>query len=105
MKSRTYFIALILIGSFLFSCDKSDLEYEDEVENSRKAWLDFKDVSENSYRYVVRGGSVLIDYGWETTVTVSKSIIIEGTLNIRAIRSCRLRFRKKSWNGPKMRLK
>ncbi|MBU3024083.1 hypothetical protein [Zobellia galactanivorans] len=77
MKSRIYPIAVFLIGSLLFSCEKSDLEYENDFQNSRNAWLDFKESSNNSYKYVVLGGSVFTDYGWETTITVSNGTITQ----------------------------
>ena len=64
MKCRIYFITFLLIGNLISSCEKNDLEYENEFENSRNAWLDFKESSNNSYKYVVPGGSVLISYGW-----------------------------------------
>lgn len=71
MKSRFYFIALLIFGSVLSSCEKDDLEYQNEFENSRKAMLDFKESSNNSCKYVVPGGSVLDNFGWETTLTVT----------------------------------
>ena len=71
MKSKIYFILLLLIGNLMSSCEKDDLKYENDFENSRNAWLYFKESSNNSYKYVVPGGSVLVSFGWETTITVS----------------------------------
>lgn len=77
MKNKTYLIAL-LITSLIFSCSSDDnLEYQNDFENSEKAWVDFKDTSNNSYKYVVLGGSVFTTYGWETTITVSNGVVIE----------------------------
>lgn len=77
MKSRIYLITVLLIGNLMASCEKSDLEYEDDFQNSRNAFLDFKESSNNSYKYVVLGGSVFTSYGWETTITVSNGTITE----------------------------
>ncbi|MCM4167556.1 hypothetical protein KCTC52924_00943 [Arenibacter antarcticus] len=71
MKIKFHFIALLVFGSVLSSCEKDDLEYQNEFENSRKAMLDFKESSNNSYKYVVPGGSVLVSFGWESTITVT----------------------------------
>lgn len=78
MKNKIYFITLLLIDSLISSCSSDDdLNYQNDFENSRKAWLSFKESSDNSYKYVVLGGSVFTTYGWETTVTVSNGTIIE----------------------------
>ncbi|MEL1252505.1 hypothetical protein AAEO57_01850 [Flavobacterium sp. DGU38] len=78
MKTKIYFIALILITSLMSSCSADDeLNYENDFGKSQKAWLHFKQSSANSYQYVVPAGSVFLAYGWETTITVSKGKIIQ----------------------------
>lgn len=77
MKSKIYFVLLLVIGNLMSSCEKNDLEYENDFKNSRNAWLDFKESSNDSYKYVVPGGSLLVRYGWETTITVSHGKVTE----------------------------
>jgi len=78
MKYKIYFITLIFITSLISSCESDDsLSFQNDFENSQKAWLNFKESSNNSYKYVVSGGSVFTTYGWETTITVSNGVIIE----------------------------
>jgi hypothetical protein len=77
MKTKIYLFALFLISILNFSCSSDDnLNYKDDFENSQTAWLNFKESSNNSYKYIVSGGSVLADYGWETTITISNGVII-----------------------------
>lgn len=78
MKNRIYFITLLLVSSLFFSCSSDDdLNHQNDFEKSQKAWLDFKESSNNSYKYVVYGGSVFTSYGWETTLTVSNGKIVQ----------------------------
>src|SRR5690606_41728013 len=77
MKAKIYFLLLLVIGNLMSSCEKDDLEYENEFDSSRNAWLDFRESSNNSYRYVVPGGSVLVSYGWETTITVTNGKVTQ----------------------------
>ena len=78
MKNKIHIITLLFIVSLMFSCSSDDdLNYQNDFENSQNAWLNFKESSNNSYKYVVSGGSVFATYGWETTITVSKGIIIQ----------------------------
>lgn len=78
MKNKIHFIALLLISSLMFSCSSDDeLNYQNDFEKSQAAWLDFKESSNNSYSYVVSGGSVFLEYGWETTIIVSNGIIVQ----------------------------
>lgn len=46
------------------------MEYENDYEQSYKAWLGFKESSNNSYRYVV-SGATWAGAAWETTITVN----------------------------------
>ena len=78
MKNKIYFIALLLISVLTFSCSSEDeLNYQNDFEKSETTWFDFKKSSNNSYKYVVLSGSVFLDYGWETTITVSNGRIIQ----------------------------
>lgn len=77
MKNKIYFITLLFLSSLLISCSSDDnLNYQNDFESSQKAWLNFKATSNNSYKYVVYGGSVFTAYGWETTLTVSNGKVI-----------------------------
>lgn len=78
MKNRILIIALLLLGSIISSCSSDDdFNYQSDFENSHNAWLNFKASSNNSYKYVVNGGSVFTTYGWETTIKISNGVIIE----------------------------
>ena len=52
MKLSVYFLSLLMIG-LMFSCEKSDIDFEDDIEKSEKAWKAFRSSSGNSYKYVV----------------------------------------------------
>lgn len=78
MKKNFYIIALLLINICLFSCSNDDdLNYQNDFEKSKSAWLDFKASSNNSYQYVVSGSSFVLPSHWETTITVSNGIVIQ----------------------------
>jgi len=78
MKNIFYFITLFLISALTFCCSSDDdLDYQNDFKKSQKEWLNFKESSNNSYKYVVSGGSVFTTYGWETTITVSNGIIMQ----------------------------
>ncbi|WP_223150960.1 hypothetical protein [Flavobacterium ajazii] len=78
MKTKIYLIALVLISSLMLSCSSDDeLNHQNDFEKSQSAWLDFKKSSNNSYKYVVSGGTVFSAYGWETTITVSNGKVIQ----------------------------
>lgn len=78
MKTKIYLIALVLINSLMFSCSSDDeLNYQNDFQKSEKAWLDFKESSNNSYKYVVSSGVLFLAYGWETTITVSNGKVIQ----------------------------
>jgi len=68
MKFGIYFLSLLMIG-LMSSCEKSDIDFEDDFEKSEKAWKAFKSASGNSYKYVVRFSS-WTGTSSETTVTV-----------------------------------
>jgi len=78
MKNIILIITLLLASSIISSCSTDDeFNYQNDFEKSTKAWVDFKDSSNNSYKYVTLEGSVFTTYGWETTITVSNGVIIE----------------------------
>ncbi|GAA3612119.1 hypothetical protein Q4Q39_04590 [Flavivirga amylovorans] len=76
MKSKIYVIALLLLSILIASCESDDLTYQDDFENSRNVWMDFKESSENSYKYVVSNSS-WVGFAWETTITVSNGKVIQ----------------------------
>ncbi|MBJ7880701.1 hypothetical protein [Gelidibacter salicanalis] len=77
MQSKIYIITLLLISSFIFSCSSDDdLNYQSDFEKSQNVWLDFKESSDNSYKYTVGSGSWAGSYK-ETTISVSNGVIIE----------------------------
>jgi len=76
MRNKAYIIVLILIGSFFNSCDSDDLEYQDKFVTSQKTWLEFKDTSNDSYKYTVTFGS-WVGFSWETTIIVENGIVIQ----------------------------
>ncbi|KAA2243805.1 hypothetical protein F0L74_15125 [Chitinophaga agrisoli] len=69
MKLSIYLFTLLLMGTLFVSCDKSDINYENDFDKSYKAWENFKASSQNSYRYMVVFGS-WTGYGTETIITV-----------------------------------
>jgi len=76
MKRKLYFFALLFIGILITSCEKSDLDYEQDFEQSYNEWLSFKKISGDSYRYMVIGGSVF-GPGWQTTITVTNGKVTQ----------------------------
>lgn len=77
MKNKIYVIALVTLSSIIFSCKYSeDLDYQYDFNNSKKAWLEFKELTNNSYKYTTVKSS-WVGISWETTITVSNGKIIE----------------------------
>lgn len=64
------------MGVLLSSCEKDDLNYQNNFENSYKDWLSFKATSGNSYSYMVTQGSVF-GPAWQTTITVSNGKVTQ----------------------------
>ncbi|MEH6308473.1 hypothetical protein RYH73_22645 [Olivibacter sp. CPCC 100613] len=52
------------------------MEYENDYEQSYKAWLDFKESSNNSYRYIVSGYTWTGTH-WETMLTIQNGEVTE----------------------------
>ena len=76
-KANFYFFVLWLFGmTVVLSCEKSDIEYQNEFEKSYKTWLSFKQSSNNSYRYVVTGFS-WVGSSWETAIDVTNGKITQ----------------------------
>ncbi|WP_299015013.1 hypothetical protein [uncultured Polaribacter sp.] len=76
MKNKAYLIVVILIGSLFNACDSNDLEYQNKFETSKKIWLDFKETSNDSYKYIVTFVS-WVGFRWETTIIVENGIVIQ----------------------------
>jgi len=76
MKNNYYFITLFFIVSAFYSCNSDEFEYQDEFEISQRAWLDFKESTNNSYKYTVINSS-WVGFGWETIITVENGVIIQ----------------------------
>ncbi|MEJ5962762.1 hypothetical protein [Pedobacter immunditicola] len=92
MKTKFFIFTLLLMGALLTACEKSDIEYDNDFGNSHKAWLSFKQSSNNSYRYMVAQGSVF-GSSTETVITIKNGKItqrhfkytsLEGTVNLPA---------------------
>lgn len=76
MRRTIFFLALLLTGYLISSCEKNNIDFEDEYKKSYRAWLDFKESSGNTYNYTVSGAS-WVGIAWETKITVSKGIITQ----------------------------
>lgn len=86
----TLILILLAISTIFNACTKSKIEQENDYQKSYDAFLNFKQVSNNSYQYTV------LRYGWpdhrsETTITVTngkvtqryyKNISLQGLENI-----------------------
>lgn len=75
---KLYSVLLILILGINFSCMSDDFfSYQNDFQNSKEAWLSFKANSNNSYKYVVSGGTGMSNLSWETTITVQEGEIVQ----------------------------
>lgn len=90
MKEKICLLTLLFIGVMLTSCKKSDMNFENDFEKSNKEWLIFKEISNNSYSYMVTG-STWTGSAWETVITVTNGKItqrhfkftsVEGLVNV-----------------------
>src|SRR5690554_6415008 len=68
MKKTIWIFILFLTGTLIISCNKSDIQYENDFEKSFKAWKSFKESSNNSYSYKVVNGSGM-GISWQKTIT------------------------------------
>lgn len=77
MKNKFYVLVFLTLANIIIiSCESNDLDYQNDFNNSKKAWLEFKKLTNNSYVYTVTGGS-WAGFSWETTLTVSNGKIIK----------------------------
>lgn len=76
MENKFSVLTLLLMISLFFSCEKSNIEFENDFDKSHRAWLMFKQSSDNSYTYKVERGS-WVGIKWETTITVLKGKVVE----------------------------
>lgn len=76
MKSKIYAITLLILSSLILSCESDDFDYQNDFKNSQKAWLEFKESTNNSYKYTAVAGS-WVGISWETIITVSDGKIVE----------------------------
>ncbi|MCF8716422.1 hypothetical protein JM658_16460, partial [Joostella atrarenae] len=76
MNNKIYLIALLVFGCTLNSCDSDDLEYQSEFETSKKYWLDFKESSNNSYKYTVTNSS-WVGNSSKTTISIKNGAVVQ----------------------------
>jgi hypothetical protein len=76
MKNKIYAITLLFLSTIIFSCESDDLDYQNDFKSSQNAWLKFKELTNNSYKYTAVSGS-WIGLSWETTIKVFNGKIIE----------------------------
>lgn len=76
MKHPFISAILLLAGTLFLSCHKSSLTYENEFNKSYNTWLNFKQTSGDSYRYMVTGGTWTGE-GWQTIITVKEGKVTE----------------------------
>lgn len=76
MKTFIYCLVFVFLGSIITSCDKDDINHQNDFEKSVNAWLDFKETSNNSYEFVVPGAS-WTGLRWETTIQVAEGTIMQ----------------------------
>ncbi len=79
MKKTIWIFILFLTGALIISCNKSDIQYENDFEKSFKAWISFKESSNNSYSYKVVNGSGM-GISWQkttTTITVTNGKVTQ----------------------------
>ena len=56
MRRLFLLLSILLVGCLFNSCDSDDLEYQNKFETSLKIWLNFKEYSNNSYKYTSTEG-------------------------------------------------
>nr|WP_321413354.1 hypothetical protein [uncultured Allomuricauda sp.] len=69
-------IAIIILAQCLISCESDTLEYHSEFTLSHRAWENFKETNNNSYRYTVIQSS-WVGFSTKTTITVEAGTITE----------------------------
>ncbi len=76
MKIRTYSILFLAIATLLPSCERDDPSPQNDLENSHRILLNFKETTRNSYTYTVVN-STWTGSSWETTLTVSNGTLVQ----------------------------
>ncbi|MBS9768803.1 MAG: hypothetical protein KGV44_14870 [Flavobacteriaceae bacterium] len=78
MKKNIFYL-LIFSSLILNSCSsEDDINYSEDFEKSKKAWLKFKEHFGNSYEYTVKKGSWAWDgYNQETTIKVVGGKVVQ----------------------------
>lgn len=76
MKRNQHIFILLLIAGMLTSCEKSDIEYENNFDKSYKSWISFKEKSGNTYHYMV-SGSTWTGSAWQTNITIADGKITQ----------------------------
>lgn len=77
MKNRLLIITLLAVSSIISSCSADDdFDYQEEFEKSQKNWIDFKETTDDSYKYIVSFES-WTGTSWETTIHVSNGIVTQ----------------------------
>ena len=76
MKISIALISLLSGIGVFFACSNVKIDFKNDFQKSEKAWMDFKNTSNNSYQYTVVGGS-WVGSGWETKLTVKNGVITE----------------------------
>jgi len=81
MKNKICFYLLaFFLASLMVSCDRTDIDFENDFEKSRKAWKAFKKSSGNAYKYTVVSSSWAGMHS-ETTITVSNGKVVKREYN------------------------
>ncbi|MFD2164191.1 hypothetical protein ACFSJU_17410 [Paradesertivirga mongoliensis] len=84
MKNQSISLILLLIASIFTSCNKEDIEFQNQFEKSYRAWLVFKKESNNSYTYTTVFGS-WTGFAGQTKITVASGRIVERHFKYTAI--------------------
>ncbi|PCJ96492.1 MAG: hypothetical protein COA50_06845 [Flavobacteriaceae bacterium] len=76
MTKGTIYRVILCLVLCLSSCDKNDLDHQNEYDLSLQTWLDLKALNQNTYEYTVTYSS-WVGFSWETTITVQNGIIVK----------------------------
>ncbi len=77
MKKNIFYL-LIFSSLILNSCSsEDDINYSEDFEKSKNAWLKFKEHFGNSYEYTVQRGSWANRYSEETTIKVVGGKVVQ----------------------------
>ena len=77
MKNRILIITLLLVSTIISSCSSDDdFNYQSDFENSFNTWLNFKESTNNTYKYTVGSGTWAGSYK-ETTISVTNGVVTQ----------------------------